>query len=90
MSTNPFSVHQAYLADTTYGIGYDADTVWRMLTHTPSGHTCIICSNTAKYRLIPKHAHLATAQIQDKGFICEHCLRQGYVSPSDYGLRSLE
>lgn len=90
MSSNPFSTRQTYLVDTIYDIGYDADTVWRMLSYTPSGPTCIICSNTAKYRLVPKHTHLATAQIQDKGFICEHCLRQGYVSPNDYGLRSLE
>lgn len=59
-------------------------------TATPSTSSiCIICSNPAEYRLVPKHKHLNTAEIQDKGYACTHCIQQQYISPTDYALKKI-
>ena len=53
-----------------------------------TGSLCLICGNTADYKLVPKHKHLNTAEIQDRGFVCTHCL-QAHINPNDYGVRKL-
>lgn len=89
-SINPFDTSLNDLgADSTCGI--DRATVGNMLLEAQygSGTPCLICGNTASYRLIPKTKLVNTAEIQTKGFICEHCLRMNYLDSSQYGIRPL-
>jgi len=90
MSTqpNPFDITSYDLGDNKTGI--DRLGVDRLFSNTHNNnHICLICSKIPKYRLIPKQDHLATAEIQDRGFICAYCIQQGYIDPDDYGLREL-
>lgn len=90
MSThNPFDISTADLGDNNSGIDrLGVDSLFSN-THSSSSPICLICSQPAQYKLIPKHKHLDTAQIQDKGYACKHCISQHYVSPTDYRLREL-
>jgi hypothetical protein len=71
--------------------GYDIAETSSILKHSwnPSTHMCLICSNTASHKLIAKHKHLNTAQIEDKGYVCEYCLQQKYIDPTQYGIRDI-
>ena len=55
-----------------------------------STHKCIYCGNTAIFEIIPKHENLNTAELQNEGFICEHCAKQNYLDSDKYGLRALK
>lgn len=50
---------------------------------------CSICSNVPAYKLVPKHKHLQTAYMEDKGYVCNHCVQMQYISPNDYKLKEL-
>jgi hypothetical protein len=58
-------------------------------TYTGTSFTCIVCGRPARYRLIPKHDRVNTAQIQDKGYICEHCVNGGTDYSRDFGIRPI-
>jgi hypothetical protein len=50
--------------------------------------TCIVCKyNTPAYKIIPKHSHLNTAELEDKGYVCKHCLP--HINKQDYGIREV-
>ena len=51
---------------------------------------CLLCGNTSMFRIIPKNDRDNTAEIQDKGFVCEHCLSAGYLNKKMYGVRPLD
>lgn len=50
---------------------------------------CLYCGRPATHKLMPKHKAVNTAQIQDKGYICEGCLSVKVVSARDFGIRKL-
>jgi hypothetical protein len=50
---------------------------------------CIVCGNTPKYKLIPKVESVNTAEVQDRGYVCGHCVGLGNINPAHYGLRQL-
>lgn len=56
---------------------------------TDPSYKCIICKQPAMFRLIPKHSRVSTAEIENKGFICQGCVSVGAVSIDDFGLRPL-
>lgn len=88
-NNNPFDMTKSDLGDPTSGVdllGVDQKFSTAGLS---TGINCLICTNTAKFKIIPKHSHLDTAEITDRGYICGHCMTQGYISPDDYGLREL-
>jgi DNA-directed RNA polymerase subunit RPC12/RpoP len=58
-------------------------------TYTGTSFICIICGRPANYRLIPKHDKVNTTQIQDKGYICEHCVNGGTDYSKDFGIRAI-
>lgn len=87
---DPFNNSTSNLGSSTEGIDRagvdDLFTSSYLRTHT----SCLICGNGAKYKLIPKHKHLNTAEIQDKGYACVHCIQSKFISPTDYKLVDLE
>lgn len=85
--TNPFNAPNAHLGDLQAGI--DRESVDHLFRNSQVTTPCIICSGQSKYKIIPRHKHLNTAQIQDKGFICASCMQLGHLDPSQYGLREL-
>jgi phosphotransferase system IIA component len=52
-----------------------------------TANKCFICNNTASYKLVAKKPYLDTAQLQDKGYVCDYCLTKGYINKDDYGIR---
>lgn len=53
------------------------------------GSPCIFCTNTAHFRIIPKEDKFNTAEVQDKGYICNHCATKGFLDKEHYGLRPI-
>jgi len=88
-NNSPFDISTHDLGDATSGIDRLGVDQAFSTASLHSATTCIICNNTAAYKLIPKHKHLNTAEIEDRGYACQHCITQRYVSPDDYGLREL-
>lgn len=74
------------------GTGDTKDQVDSILRRSamPTTHICIICTNTAKYKLVPKHSHLNSIEIQDRGYVCAYCLEQKYINPDQFGIRELK
>lgn len=72
-------------------VGIDSLGVDNLFTSSQysSSAKCLICGNTPSVKLIPKHTRLATAEIESKGYACDHCLRQQYINPQDYSLRKI-
>lgn len=72
-------------------LGVGIDEVERALKHTAysTAPKCIICKGTPKYKLVPIHSHLDTEEVHKQGYVCEHCIMQGYFSPRDYKLKEL-
>jgi hypothetical protein len=68
---------------------YSKEEVDMMLQETQQ-HTCIICGQPPVYRIIPYPHTAYTAEIQDKGYICQHCVNMKYIDPVQYGLRPLQ
>lgn len=90
MSQDNFSITRPQLGtDSSYGA--DRDYIDKQFNSIQQGTapTCIVCTNTAGYKLIPKHSHNNTAEIQDRGYVCEHCLKQQYFKPEEYGIRQI-
>lgn len=90
MSENNFITSKPHLGtDSSYGA--DRDHIDKQFNSIQQGTapTCIVCTNTASYKLIPKHSHNNTAEIQDRGYVCEHCLKQQYFKPEEYGIRAI-
>lgn len=88
---NPFtqSNYDLGIADT---VGVDkayVDTAFRE-SYNRISTPCIYCGNPAMFKIIPKYEKFNTAEIQDKGFICEHCTKQNYLSNEDYGIRPIK
>jgi hypothetical protein len=88
----------AFLVD-NYNLGSDSDIgmgrseVSMILTNSYLDSTlrCFLCGGTAKYRLLPKKEIYNTAQIQDKGYVCEHCLAtNSNIDKAHYGIRPLQ
>lgn len=56
-----------------------------------TGNRCLICGNTAQYSLIAKEPKYNTAEIQNNGFICGHCLNiNNNINKEHYGIRELK
>lgn len=90
---NPvFSNTRPDLGEQTLLYGLDKPTVDKILldSQTPSIHICIICGNTAKYKVISKFQQFNTTEIQDRGYICEYCVEQKYLDAGIYALRKLK
>jgi len=90
MSQDNFSISKPLIGtDSSYGA--DRDYIDKQFSSIQQGTapTCIVCTNTAGYKLIPKHSHNNTAEIQDRGYVCEHCLKQQYFKPEEYGIRPI-
>lgn len=87
-NSNPFTQSRCDLGtDSTVGVSrQDIDTTFSNATNSED-YPCIYCTNKAAFRIIPKQENFNTAEIQDRGFICEHCAKQGYLSKENYGLR---
>jgi hypothetical protein len=86
---NVFDSTRCDLGTSGYGMGIaDID---NMLKHSayPESTPCLVCGQAAKYKLVPKKASCNTAEIQDKGFICEYCLQSKAISSKDYGIRDM-
>lgn len=82
---NPNSV------DFEVSLGQPLEAVTESLTYdfNSAPIRCVVCGNTPRYKLIPKRASLDTPLLQSQGYLCEHCMNQRAVSPSDYSLRDL-
>ena len=66
----------------------DVDSMFKETAYS-TAPTCIVCGQPAAYRIVAKKRWLSTAQIEDKGFVCEHCLQAKLISTKDYGIRDL-
>ena len=89
---NPFSTQQYDLGcNDTFGLTKEqVDDALRYPPHD-TGIKCLICGNTAQYKLIPKKEKYNTAQIQDKGYVCGRCLStNSNINKNMYGARPLE
>lgn len=54
------------------------------------GYVCLICGNTAQYKLLPKSPKYNTVDIQDKGYVCGHCLNiNSNIDKAKYGIKEL-
>lgn len=80
-----------YLNDINIGgeQGMSKEGVDSSLQHTiySTSIKCIACGNSAIYKLIAKDKNLDTAQLNDKGYVCGHCVTQ-YPTTS-YKLKDL-
>lgn len=86
-NNTPFNTFEYDLGSSDIGMDkLGVDEMFLSISYQPQ---CVICGQTPKYKLIPKHKHVDTAFIQDKGYVCEHCLGIGHVSPQDYKLKKL-
>ena len=88
---NPFSISQ-YNLGSEVDIGVDSETVSNSLTDMgySQAHTCYVCTAPAPaYRVLAKEPAHETAQIQNGLYICKHCLSQGILDPSIYGVRGI-
>lgn len=88
----PFSTNINDLGgDTTFGLTQQqVDYDFRHSIY-PTGITCFLCGGTAKYKLIAKDDSVNTAQIQDRGFICAHCLNTNTnIDKRYYGIREIK
>jgi hypothetical protein len=75
----------------TFGLTKDAvDEVLRGSQYT-HGCRCILCGNTAQYKIIPKAPEFDTAEVQDKGYVCGNCLTNTTnIDKRNYGVRELK
>lgn len=56
-----------------------------------TGHRCIVCNNTAQYKLLPKSSKYNSADIQERGYVCNHCLNvNSNINKNHYGIRELK
>ena len=59
-------------------------------SHSSTDTRCVICGNTAQYKLVPKDDRYNTAQIEDKGYVCGNCLSTNpNIDRNQYGIRDL-
>lgn len=49
--------------------------------------SCYICGSTPAYKMVAKSPQLDTAELADKGYVCQHCLQ--HISPTQYALKRL-
>lgn len=54
------------------------------------GKDCYICHSAATHRIIPKIDALDNEAVRKRGYVCENCLRLGYVNKEEYGIRKVE
>lgn len=84
-----FNTNTSDLGDNTIGIDrLGVDTAFTNVS-SYSAPKCIVCSNPPKFRLVPKIDRVNTAEIQDKGYICEHCVSLKHFSTKEFGIREL-
>lgn len=69
---------------------YSKQEVDRMLLDNQFNIPCIVCGNPPVYRIMPKADKLLSIEIQDRGYICQHCVDSKYLDPAQYGLRPLK
>lgn len=88
--TNPFSKkrYDLGISDTIGSSKSDIDSLFS--NPEVVSRPCLYCGNPAIFRIIPKKDSLNTAEIQDKGFMCEYCTKQGYLNSELYGIRPLK
>lgn len=85
-----FNINTSQLADNTTGI--DRLGVDQAFLSAPSDNAiCIVCKyNKPSFKLIPKHKRHNTAEIQDKGYACTHCVSIHAIDPKDFILKELK
>lgn len=91
MSSNTrFDISTNDLGDVTSGLDrLGVDQAFTM-NHLHTASICLVCNyNKPKYKMIPKHKRLNTAEIQDRGYICEHCVSIQAINPTEYRLKEL-
>lgn len=92
MGFNPFDTQEYDLGISIYTNGADKDYVDSTFrtAHMESSLKCIYCGGTATHKLIARVPGLDSEQLRKQGFICENCIKQKVVSPSDYGIREIK
>lgn len=93
MSNNPFDTSR-YDLGTGKSINLtkqDIDSVFKTQYLNPSTtHPCIYCGEPSIVRIIPKEDRFNTAEVEDKGYMCEYCVKEGYLNSEHYGIRPLK
>lgn len=89
---NNFDVSTSDLG-TSFDIGLDRAEVSNQLLYSANEipTQCYACTapNPA-YQILPLKPAYDTAQLQNGLYVCNHCMRQGIVDKSRYGLRELK
>lgn len=87
---NAFNNYTIDLGDSHTGIDkLGVDSIFDSYTGY-SNSLCIVCNtNTPSHKMIPQHKHLDTAEIQDKGYVCDYCLSVKAINPLDFKLQPL-
>ena len=72
-------------------IGIDRLGIDQLFSTANSGtsHRCIVCTNIPHYKMVPRHRKVATAEIADRGYVCQHCVRIQAINPNDFNLKEL-
>lgn len=52
-----------------------------------STYICIVCGQDAIFKLMPKSGVYDSAELENRGFICQHCIQSGAIDPKIYDLR---
>lgn len=86
-----FNINQYDLGGDT-SIGLDKAEIDNSLLYSANDipTQCYVCTSpTPQYGIIAKNSKHNTAQIQNGLYICKHCLSQGILDASLYGVREL-
>lgn len=51
---------------------------------------CYVCTNYAQYEIFHKQDDATIPDIPNRGFICDHCMKKGYLDNKQYNLRKME
>lgn len=85
-----FNISKADLGNNTMGIDRLGIDELFSSASTGTAHRCLVCTNMPDYKMIPKHKRVATAEIEDRGYVCKHCVSIQAINPTDFKLKELK
>lgn len=85
-----FRITTNNLGDESSMVGDTKEEIDHRLKEDNQEAPCYICKQKAGFRILPKNDSVPLDMFLEKyGYICEYCLKQGYVDNKRYGIRPI-